>query len=176
MKNKKEKIYLYIFTIFFLLTGTHSVMQKGFILGAYQTILIWSFFVLCLPIPRTGIVTSKIIRLITGKRIKSTGTAVWSCALAFNLITYASMPHMYLGSLTTFLLYRILYTPWPFWLILILSISVGLYNSFFVRIPEYKNFFRHRVARTVLFSLSIITFGYLSFIEIVVFLYSKTCG
>jgi len=175
--TKSQKIRFSWFLLFFGITGTHLIFQWGLIAGIYTTLLIWSFFVLCFPVPQSALITSGIVSHLSSRTIRYAGGIVWITALSLNIFTYLAIPYAYLRSNTTFLLYRILSNPWPYWLIIGTCMLGGIYNALVTRGASLsiKNFlFRHLAAKTVFFTIGIVTLLYLSYVELVILLVAKT--
>jgi len=173
--TKSQKIRFLIFLSFFGLTGTHLILEYGLAAGSHITLLIWSFFVLCIPVSSSAFITSSILKLFTRNYLRYAAGTVWLFALTLNIITYFSAPYAYLPYATTFLLYRIISNPWPYWLILFASSLAGLYNFLVFKSPYQQAFSRHSIAKTAITIAGLATFFYLSYTELIVFFFAQTC-
>lgn len=171
----KSKFRLFSFLFFFGLTGTYFVLDSGLKTGLHLTLLVWSFFVLCIPFPRGAQILSSVIDLFTTRSIHYARFATWLLAILINALTYLTAPYLYVSSMTTFLLYRILSNPWPYWLIIFTSALASIYSALIT--PSNANTFslRHAAIKSMFIAIGLITFFYLSYTEMIVFLYAKTC-
>ena len=95
--------------LIFVLKVTH-----GFHLGA----LMWSFFVLCIPIGITSSVFSIPFWFATGHSFRYAELFSWITAIALNYYTYYHTPTLYFKFASTHMLHRIITNPWPYWLII----------------------------------------------------------
>lgn len=171
--KKSQKTRLLLFFLFFGLTGTLLTSQWGLGAGLHTTMLVWSFFVLCFPIPQSALVTTNLISLFSGRLLWYSGVIIWLIALSINIFTYFSMPYAYMRTNTTFLLYRIISNPWPYWLIIGASALGGMYNAIFLKSAKKALLARHIIAKTTLFAVGITTLLYFSYFELVVLLVAK---
>jgi len=89
--------------------------------GAWLTVLNWSFFVLCTPVADGGFIIAFPIRLLFGARMLVTQVIVWCLAIAGNVVALVFYPDIYGDTALTRLLAKILTTPWPYWSILVIS-------------------------------------------------------
>ncbi len=159
--TKGQIVSLFSFLFFFILTGVLSIIDQGFFYGLYVTTLIWTFFVLCMPMPRNGALTKSVMGIFTSRALQKAGLISWGIALGFNLLTTIFAPYLYVSSVTTFILYRVVSNPWPHWIILFSSLL--------------PSFFKHIILK-ILFSIcALAIFVYFSYIELIIFLYAKTC-
>ena len=99
--------------------------------GALTTILTWSFFVFCTPIADAGFLLAFPVRMLTG--IKMAYTQIFSFLLAFiiNLYAFFYLPSIYTKTIILELFYRILSQPFPYWVIIILSLLGTLLSIYF---------------------------------------------
>lgn len=178
--TRLEKLKFSLFLSFFGLTGFHLISQFGVIKGLHITLLTWSFFLLCLPFSGRPIITSTIFYFFSKNSLYPNrfDTFVrptrWFFAVVLNICTYIATPYTYLSSATTFLLYRILSNPWPYWTIILVS----SFGSFYDKIVGTNRHLavqpKHIFVKIALAIFAIAIFFYLSYLEIVVFLFSKT--
>lgn len=171
--SKAQKIRFLAFLIFFGVTGFRLIMELGTKTGIHITLLIWSFFILCVPIPGNPLITTTFLRLFTKRALLYSTLFIWLGALALNIYTYFSFPLAYLNTSTTFFLYRIIANPWPYWLIIGMSAFAGAYRS--VLVTRDQIFLSQRLTKNVIIGLAIGTFFYLSYLDIVVFIFANTC-
>lgn len=171
-----------IFLIFFGLTGAHFTNQFGLPFGIYLTVLTWTFFILCLPLTGKPVITSAILAIFSNRAnnprwYTNPHSVRWFAAALINIVTYIVAPYTYLTSVTTFLLYRIISNPWPYWMIIFASSLNEIYSAITTSPHSIfrQGIFRHATAKAVLMTIGFVTFFYLSYHELVVFIYSKTC-
>lgn len=172
LSTRTEKLFLILFLFFFGITGYSFIKDCGTLSGLYLTVLTWSFFVLCLPTPRHATITSLILQKCTSRSTIHAGAIIWLAAILINIFTYAAIPYVYLASKTTFLLYRIISNPWPLWIIIGTSSLVGFYN-FFLLDSYNMHLLRHKIAKLSLTVAALAIFFYLSYIELIVILYTQ---
>jgi hypothetical protein len=89
--------------------------------GGIASALTWSFFVLCTPIADAGFLFDFPLRLIFGIRMLVSEIAVWTIAIAINVISLLYFSDYYETTLITKLLYAILTQPYPYWSVMLLS-------------------------------------------------------
>lgn len=171
---KVQRIKFLLFLCFFGFTGTHFILQRGLGRGLYLTLLTWSFFVLCIPFSGRPLITSFLLNWFTNIPAHYAGLVRWLAAIGFNLFTYIVFPYIYLTSATTFLLYRVITNPWPYWIIIFASSLAGLYTIVVTSLNRSPSHPKDTLARALLLATSVLTFFYLSYSEIIIFLYSKT--
>ena len=168
-----QKFRLIFFLTFFSLIGLNLTWQCGLQRGLLLTFLTWSFYILCLPLSNNAVITTAILRPFSRDAVRYAKFIPWAIALVLNVIVYIFVPYAYLMSATTFLLYRIIANPWPYWLIIITSGLGGLYSVYVVK---NRRMLRHQFAQTIIFTLGAFTFVYLSYMELIIFFCAKTCA
>jgi hypothetical protein len=169
--TKFQNIRFLCFLSLFILIGLNLVLQYGVGRGMHLTFLTWSFYMLCIPIPNSAVATSFILNFFTSKSERYAKLIPWLIAVLLNIFTYFVMPYTYVMSATTFLLYRIISNPWPYWIIIVTSALSGVYGTYFM---SKRWVARHFFAKSVLFALGIATFFYLSYVEIVILFCART--
>lgn len=108
--------------------ATHS---HGFKEGLLISILTWSFFVFCTPIADAGILIDFPMRLITGIKMIYSEMIVWGVAALLNLFAFLVKPTIYDSTILLALFKQIVYNPWPYSIIIILS-AIGTYLSVYI--------------------------------------------
>ena len=98
--------------------------------GFGVSILTWSFFVLCTPVADGGFILAFPIRLLFKVKMSYTQVVLWFLAIAINVFYLATSPDSYDLTFITKLLKHILYEPYPYWSILIIS-ALGTFLSIF---------------------------------------------
>ena len=181
MRTNIQKIRFLSFWTFFFTTILLFTKQFRIPTAIHITLLLWSFFVLCVPIPSNPLLTTKFLQFFTKRATLYAALITWLGAALLNVYTYFSMPFIYITSATTFLLYRIISNPWPYWIIIGTSSLAGMYKIFFLQphcslMPKKEPLFFHKFAKTALICLGLATFFYLSYLELVVFLFANTCA
>ena len=118
-----------ILFFFFLVIVQPIIVNYGLIRGSHVVFLVWTFFVLCMPISRGKILVGSPYFLWTGKRLKYPEIITWGIALTGNMLTLATSYQPYLRSTISHLLYRVLITPWPLWMAIILCGTATFYDA-----------------------------------------------
>lgn len=139
----------------------------GFWHGLHLTALIWSFYILCIPGAHGQLAFGFPLQFITHKPLH-TEPFVWSAALLLNIITYTYIPKIYVLTFPSCLLYRILTTPNPYWLILLFS-ALGTFYYFIVGEKPFRPHSNiHRIIRHLIVIFALLAFIYLSHKEIII--------
>ncbi|NCF75383.1 MAG: hypothetical protein GWO87_02780 [Xanthomonadaceae bacterium] len=99
--------------------------------GIPITILTWTFFIFCTPIADAGFLLAFPVRLLTGLRMIYTQLFSFVLALGINLYTFFITPSLYNKTMILNLFHRILSQPFPFWGIIILSLTGTLFSIYF---------------------------------------------
>jgi hypothetical protein len=116
--------------------------EYGLMTGGLVAALTWSFFVLCTPVADAGFLLDFPIRLLFGFRMLYSEILVWALAISLNLYALSYNAASYDKTVLTTLLKKILTTPYPFWSIIILSLSGTFLSIHFG--DEMLDVFRHR--------------------------------
>ncbi|RKZ45528.1 MAG: hypothetical protein DRQ48_05885 [Gammaproteobacteria bacterium] len=101
---------------FAYLTWKYDVMT-----GGIASLITWSFFVLCTPIADAGFLLDFPLRLLFGIRMVFSEIAVWGIAILINVFALLYFNEYYNTTLLTKLIYAILTTPYPYWVVILLS-------------------------------------------------------
>lgn len=96
--------------------------------GVMVAMLTWSFFVLATPIADAGFLLDFPLRLILGVRMFISEIFVWVVAILINFFALIFSPQDYDKTFLTGLLKKIIITPYPYWIIIILS-GIGTFLS-----------------------------------------------
>jgi hypothetical protein len=100
---------------------SYLTFQYDLMTGGIASALTWSFFVLCTPIADAGFLLDFPLRLIFGIRMLISEVAVWALAIAINVISLIYFVEYYETTKVTMLLHAILTTPYPYWVVILLS-------------------------------------------------------
>ncbi len=149
--------------------------QYDFATGGIVSILTWSFFVLCTPVADAGFLIDFPVRLITGLRMFITEIMVWVTAITSNLLIINFNPEAYEKTFLTSLLYKILVTPYPYWIIILLCgagtfLSIRFGDEMLDVIShkesdyQHKHVFKHKIIIMVALFV-IIIFAYYHLLE-----------
>lgn len=95
--------------------------QYDFLTGGVAALITWSFFVLCTPIADAGFLLDFPIRVLFGIRMVFSEIAVWAIAICINIFALIYFKEFYETTLITQIMKVILNTPYPYWLIIVLS-------------------------------------------------------
>jgi len=120
----KFLLVLSVFMAYFIFIAQRYGIKEGFFVSA----LTWSFFVLCTPIADAGFLIDFPLRLITKIKMFVSELFVWIVAIALNLYAFTITPEIYSKTKILVLFKHILEQPFPFWIIIFLSM-IGTFLS-----------------------------------------------
>jgi len=123
---KFTSVIAIIFIYFLFAAKTYGLKE-----GVLVSLLSWSFFVLSTPIADAGILIDFPFRLITGIKMIYSEIAVWGIAISLNVFAVVKSPEIYNKTILLTLLKQIISTPFPFWIIIILS-AIGTFLSIYL--------------------------------------------
>ncbi|MDQ7071027.1 MAG: hypothetical protein Q9M48_09880 [Rhodobacterales bacterium] len=171
MNTPKHQVLWKFIALLAVLIGYFAYLSLQFDLmtGGIAAALTWSFFVLCTPIADAGFLLDFPLRVLFGIRMILSEIAVWTIAILLNLSVLFMAPEFYETTIITRLLHQILTTPYPYWAIILLSVS-GTFLS--IRFGDelmdvvhhkdrdffHSNHFKHEVIVVLFFVL--VLFGY----------------
>lgn len=171
MSTPKHQVLWKFIGLLAVLIGYFAYLSLQFDLmtGGIAAALTWSFFVLCTPIADAGFLLDFPLRVLFGIRMILSEVAVWTIAILLNLSVLFMAPEFYETTIITRLLHQILTTPYPYWAIILLSVS-GTFLS--IRFGDelmdvvhhkdrdffHSNHFKHEVIVVLFFVL--VLFGY----------------
>jgi hypothetical protein len=107
---------LILFSYFFYLTYQYDLLT-----GGIASLITWSFFVLCTPIADAGFLLDFPLRVLFGIRMVLSEIAVWAIAILINIFSLTYYREIYETTLITQTTEVILTTPFPYWLVILLS-------------------------------------------------------
>ncbi len=96
--------------------------------GLLITALTWAFFVFCTPIADAGFLLAFPTRLLLGIRMIYTQIAAYFIAGAITEAALLFAPQAFNKTILLYLFKTILLTPWPYWILLVLSL-IGTFAS-----------------------------------------------
>ena len=99
--------------------------------GVLVTILTWTFFIFCTPIADAGFILAFPVRILTGVRMIYTQLFSFVLAFFINIYTFFYAPSIYNNTIILKLFYSILSEPFPFWLIILLSLVGTVLSIYF---------------------------------------------
>jgi hypothetical protein len=119
---KKQVLYKFLL-LCILMVGYFSYLTFRYDVttGAVASALTWSFFVLCTPIADAGFLLDLPLRLLFGVRMLISEIAVWTIAIAINVVSLLYFVEFYQSTKLTMLLHAILTMPYPYWSVILLS-------------------------------------------------------
>lgn len=128
-----------------------------------MTILTWSFFVFCTPIADAGFILAFPVRLLAGIRMLYTQIASYIIAFFIVMLTLAYSSEIYQTTLILKLFNTILLNPYPYWIIMLLSLAGTLFSIYFgdelidvARHKDRKKYHRHLNKYKIILTLFII--------------------
>ncbi len=132
--------------------------------------LSWSFLILCIPLSHGKIILGVPFKLFTGKVFLYPEVFMWILAVILNIIVYINIPRIYFSTFINHLLLRVISTPWPYWLALFLCALATSYK-FLIGAKNFKaKKIRHNIVRFTLIIISLTTFIYFSYNELIILL------
>ncbi|MCF7799493.1 hypothetical protein K9L05_02770 [Candidatus Babeliales bacterium] len=155
-----------IFLSFIALCFTAKLSITGSI---QSTLLVWSFYILCFPANHGKIFLGVPFKFITKKTLYYPQIFLWSSAAILNIFTYFFSPWVYFNTLITHLLFQIIYSPWPGWLIIFISF-LGTFYKFFVGYQNFNKYLSHKIIRILIICLSLFTLIYFSHKDLIIIL------
>ena len=121
-KQKTDGLRKFFLVLVVLIAYTlFAIHSYGLEQGLSVTALMWAFFVFATPIADAGFLVAFPIRLITGIKMLYTQIGVWIFGAALVASYLVFNPAIFDKTGVLQLFHTILVTPWPLWLILILS-------------------------------------------------------
>jgi len=106
----------------------YCVWKFGVSDGGTVAALTWSFFVLCTPLADGGFLVDFPVRLLFRVRMWMSEIMVWTIAISLNLWAFWAHPEAYQRTELTSLFFKILSSPWPYWLIVLVA-AAGTFLS-----------------------------------------------
>lgn len=159
-----------IHSLIFSLISIYFITKDGYLIGTQMTLLVWSFYILCIPAKHGSILINFISRKTTGKNVAYPTIYMWLGAIVLNILSITFTPFHYLKYTTTYLLYRILATPWPHWLILLTTGIASFFPLWVSQKPSRQKKIRNLVLHKFLMILAISILIYLAITDFVVIL------
>lgn len=120
----KFLLVLFIFIAYFIFIATKYGVKQGFLVS----VLSWSFFVLCTPVADAGFLIDFPLRLVTKIKMFVSEIFVWVIAVSINLYAFFLVPEIYTKTKILVLFKSIIDKPFPFWIIILLSL-IGTFVS-----------------------------------------------
>jgi hypothetical protein len=113
-----------ILTAYFIYLSFKFGINSGIVIA----FLTWSFFVLCTPIAEAGLIINFPLRFFVGIRMFVSEIFVWIIAIAGNIVSLNFFHRQYNKTFLTKIFHKIIITPNPYWIIIILS-CIGTFLS-----------------------------------------------
>lgn len=122
----------------FLLLILILALYAGFVTAKYGikdgltvTLLTWSFFVTCTPIADAGFLIDFPVRVIVGLKMIYSELIVWALAILIIGTNFLFNKNIFETTYLMKLFHEILTTPWPLWIIVIVS-AIGTFLSIYI--------------------------------------------
>lgn len=130
MKKPSQQLVIKFILFCFVLFSYFAYLtyQYDLLTGGIASLLTWSFFVLCTPIADAGFLLDFPIRILFGIRMIWSEIVVWTIAILINVFSLIYFSQFYEVTFITKTLNTILITPFPYWLVTILS-GIGTFLS-----------------------------------------------
>ena len=129
-KGSKTWIKFLLLAALLLAYFAYLSWKYDIVTGGIASLLTWTFFVLCTPIADAGALLDFPLRMIFGVRMIYSELIVWCIAISLNLFSFYWHSDFYHHTILTRLLYHILSTPYPYWLVIGLS-ALGTFLSIY---------------------------------------------
>lgn len=130
MKNPSHQVWvkfillcLIVFSYFLYLTYQYDLLT-----GGIAALISWSFFVLCTPIADAGFLLDFPLRVLFGIRMIWSEIVVWAIAIFINVFALLYYRDFYETTPVTQAMAFILLTPYPYWVVVLLS-GIGTFLS-----------------------------------------------
>jgi len=140
-------------------------LKYGIGQGFGVTVLTWSFFVFCTPIADAGFLLDFPIRMIMHVRMFFTEMVVWVISLGIAVYSILFNESLFQHSFILKLYYQILTHPFPFWIIILVSMAGTFLSVYFgdelidtVHHHQRKKFQRHASKHRLLIFAFLILF------------------
>lgn len=131
-QTKKHGLKKFIILALILVGYMFFVVSKfGVGDGLMATALTWAFFVTCTPIADAGFLVDFPVRMVIGLKMIYSEIIVWALAFGFVGFGLVFMPEVFDQLKILRLFDEIIYTPWPLWLIVIIS-GIGTFLSIYI--------------------------------------------
>jgi len=170
--NSPTKTRYFKFILFlsgFSLLASFFVIQYGLEPGLHIAFLSWSFYILCIPSAHGDIILGVPLRLIRHKPF-FTQPLMWTSAFLLNAFSVTFTPDIYLSSIPTQLLYRIIERPYPCWIIFVISAVGTMYPVIIGNENFYAKLYFHTIIHHIIKLLGVFTFIYFAHQELVIIL------
>lgn len=118
--SKELGKFFIILAVLFSYTA-FAIARFGIGQGVPVAALTWSFFVFCTPVADAGFLVGLPLRIFAGIRMLRSQIGVWVVAFLMNVVALLLQPAIYEKTALLELFQKIITTPWPLWLIIIIS-------------------------------------------------------
>ncbi len=162
-ETKKHSLIRYILLLIFIIVYIYYTVNKfGVNNGILVSALTWSFFVFCTPIADAGFLLAFPIRLLIGVRMLYTQLFSFFLALIITLGAVFYNQAIFQTTLILKLYYQILHNPYPYWIIIILSLVGTFFSIYFgdelIDVNDHHQrrlYHRHKNKHNIIVSASI---------------------
>ncbi len=128
-ETKRSALLRWLAVVFIVIAYfTFVAFEHGIEQGFWITFLTWAFFVFCTPIADAGFLLDFPIRLLTDIRMVYSEMFVWFVALMITVDTIIFNPHVFEKTVILRFFRHVLYKPFPYWLIIVIS-ATGTFMS-----------------------------------------------
>ncbi|MFL0810004.1 MAG: hypothetical protein K6L76_06290 [Agarilytica sp.] len=130
MKHPRHQVLIKFTMLCLILFSYFSYLtyQYDLLTGGVAALITWSFFVLCTPIADAGFLLDFPIRVLFNIRMIWSEIAVWAIAIIINIVSLIYFSQFYEITFITKTMKIILTTPYPYWLVILLS-GIGTFLS-----------------------------------------------
>ena len=130
MKHPRHQVLIKFLLLCFVLFSyfIYLTYKYDLLTGGVAALITWSFFVLCTPIADAGFLLDFPIRILFGIRMVMSEILVWAVAILINIFSLIYFNEFYETTFVTQLMKVILTTPFPYWIVIFLSV-IGTFLS-----------------------------------------------
>ena len=146
IKKYSKKHGLKKFILLLLIVSFYTaivIFQYGVKDGLTVTLLTWTFFVLCTPIADAGFLIDFPVRVIIGLKMIYSELIVWTLAILIVTTNLIFNKNIFDTTYLLKLFHEILITPWPLWMIIIIS-AIGTYLSIYIGDQIFNMVIQHK--------------------------------
>jgi len=176
MKQPSHQVWIKFILLLVILLSyfVYLTYQYDFLTGGVASLITWSFFVLCTPVADAGFLLDFPLRVLFGIRMVLSEIVVWLIAIIINVFSLMFFSELYETTFLTQTMKIILTTPYPYWLVILLS-GIGTFLSIRFgdelmdvlhhkdRLFYLRHHFKHELILFVFFLL--VLFGYYEIIS-----------
>lgn len=158
--------FLISLALFFSFYSVYEISRHGLAQGIHLVLLAWSLYVLCVPAAHGRVLIGLPVKVFL-KKMFFPEPYIWVACAILNIVTMIFNPSLYLKTLPTYLLYRILTVP-SYWIILVIG-AIGAWYRFICGVKRYTERERmHTIIRHLILIAGLFILFYLTNYDVIV--------